>query len=196
MDRRAGRNVHFVRGLWLGLGFTVGLCGLFALTAAPAQADGIAGEMASFAVKAIPLLLALIVATWFLEAAILNRFLQRRYWRMFAIAVLINIVSTELGLRFWPHIFRATLPGTGEQIPSGFAFGWKWASLLAFEEHRYGPLAVLFLRSFLITVVEETLLVMLLLRKQFAKIAVATVAANSASYILALLVMYLIFRIG
>ncbi len=100
-----------------------------------------------------------------LEAALMDHFLKLGYRRCFWYAVVANLVSMGLGL-IWYH--------AGGQV------GWKTALI----QGQFRMVAWLLLRSFTITVAEETVVVMLLLRKQrdFETTIKAVLAANAGSY--------------
>jgi hypothetical protein len=104
-------------------------------------------------------------AVCFLEASLMDRFLKLGYRRCFWYAVVANLVSMGLGL-IWYH--------------AGGGVGWKTALI----HGEFGIVAWLLLRSFIITLAEETVVVMLLLRKQrdFETALKAVLAANAGSY--------------
>ena len=104
-------------------------------------------------------------AVCLLEASLMDRFLKLGYRRCFWYAVVANLVSMGLGMIWYQ---------------AGGRVGWKTALI----HGEFGMVAWLLLRSFIITVAEETVLVMLLLRKQrdFETTVKAVLAANAASY--------------
>jgi hypothetical protein len=147
---------------------------LMVLAVAPAYADNVvAGLAAAFEhVANIYLTLAVFnVVSWFIEAWILNRYLRLGYWKLFGLSALVNIVSTALGLRFWPSVF-------GRE-------GWKTA--IVFGDWRM--LGALFLRSFVLTVAEEGLILMAILRRRVRAIVIGVVVANLVTYVLAAIIM-------
>ena len=115
--------------------------------------------------------------TWLVEAAILNAFLRRGYWNCFGYAAAANIVSTVVGAVWF---FVATQEGTAT------AKGWK----MAFVDATYAKVAVLMLRSYIVTVAEETVVVALVARLRDIRIPLkAVAAANAVSYALTLLAL-------
>jgi len=107
------------------------------------------------------------VAVCLLEASLMDRFLKLGYRRCFGYAVVANLVSMGLGLIWYE---------------AGGRVGWKTALI----QGEFGMVAWLLLRSFIITLAEETVVVMLLLRKQrdFETTFKAVLAANAGSYAL------------
>jgi hypothetical protein len=105
--------------------------------------------------------------TCFLEGYIMNLFLKLGYRRCFWYAVVANLVSMGLGL-IWYY--------------AGGQTGWK----TALRHGEFGAVALLLARSFIITIAEETVVVVLLLRKQrdFETAFKAVAAMNAASYAL------------
>ena len=103
--------------------------------------------------------------TFFLEGYIMNLFLKLGYRRCFWYAVVANLVSMGLGL-IWYY--------GGEQV------GWKTAMI----HGEFARVGLLLARSFVITVAEEMVVVVLLVRKQrdFGTVFKAVVAMNAASY--------------
>lgn len=100
-----------------------------------------------------------------LEAALMDRFLKLGYRRCFWYAVVANLVSMGLGMIWYQ---------------AGGRVGWKTALI----QGEFGMVTWLLFRSFIITVAEETVVVMLVLRKQrdFETTIKAVLAANAASY--------------
>jgi hypothetical protein len=105
--------------------------------------------------------------TCFLEGYIMNLFLKLGYRRCFWYAVVANLVSMGLGL-IWYY--------------AGVQVGWK--AVLMYGE--FGTVALLLACSFVITVAEETVVVVLMVRKQrdFETTFKAVAAANAVSYAL------------
>ncbi len=108
---------------------------------------------------------ALTVVVCLLEAWVMDRFLRLGFRRCFWLAVAANLVSMLLGL-VWYH--------AGGQV------GWKTALV----HGEFGAVAWLLLRSFVITVAEETVVIMFVLRRQrdFETAFKAVAWANAASY--------------
>jgi len=149
-----------------------------ALAAAPAVADDLNVGMMSFALGMYALVgIAFGLATWVIEAAVLNHFLKLGYFRCFVYAVVANFVSFLLGMA-WASVLREP--------------GWKKA-VMAGEMNR---VALLFLRSFAATVVEEGALIVLLVGKQRrARVTLgAVVAANAVTYMIGAVVMFALAR--
>ena len=115
--------------------------------------------------------------TWLVEAAVLNAFLKRGYWNCFGYAAAANIVSTVVGaIWFW----AATQEGTAT------AKGWK----MAFVDAASAKVAILMLRSYIVTVAEETVVVALVARlKDIRTPLKAVAAANGVSYALTFLAL-------
>jgi hypothetical protein len=150
--------------VWLGAA-----AGLSVLAAAPARANDIIfgdiGLMLGF-LAALPIYS---VATWLIEAGVLSAFFRMGYWQCVGYAAAANIVSTGVGL-LW-------------MMSSG---GGGWKIELARRQLPVDRLAVLFIRSFLVTVAVETIVVMSMLRKEvdFRTGLKAVASANAVSYAL------------
>ncbi|MCX6377523.1 MAG: hypothetical protein NTU88_16060 [Armatimonadetes bacterium] len=114
------------------------------------------------------------ISTFIIEGIILQMLLQRGWGRSFALATVANIVSATIGL-MW-YLAQGVSPG-----------GWKEA--LAMGSH--DRLALLFARSYLITVAEETVVIGLMLGKsvQFKTTFKAVVITNLISYVLTAFLM-------
>ena len=165
------------------------LCGvsfaLLVLTAGPARANdgwflnpGAAERLGHLlTVVLIGWLAAYSPFTWLVEAAVLNAFLKRGYWNCFGYAAAANTVSTAVGaIWFW----AATQEGTAT------AKGWK----MAFVDATYAKVAILMVRSYIVTVAEETVVVALVARLKDIRISLkAVAAANAVSYALTLLAL-------
>jgi hypothetical protein len=137
-----------------------------AWAAAPAFADDQLGaQMWTLALGLVFVVIPFSIATWFIEAAVLNYILELGYWRCFVYSLLANLATFFLGL-IW-----AKALGEG---------GWKGAFMLG----QLGRLALLFLRSFVVTVAEEGCIIVLLVGKQRdAKATLgAVLAANALTY--------------
>jgi len=148
---------------------------LLVLVAAAARANDIswAAANSAFSYAVFAFLAAYSPAVWLVEAAILNVFLKRGYWRCLGYAAVANIVSTGIALLWYSNWGQGNW---GQQT------GWKtsWLS---------GPPArtvLLFVRSYLVTVAEESVVVLLMLGKLGnVKTALKSVAAaNAVSYAL------------
>jgi hypothetical protein len=153
-----------------------GFVALLALLPTAAFADDmIAGNLGgalamAFALAAVPAVAAVAaftVVVCLLEASLMDRFLKLGYRRCFWYAVVANLVSMGLGLIWYQ---------AGGQV------GWKTAMI----QGEFGMVAWLLLRSFVITIAEEAVVVALLLRKRrdFETTIKAVLAANAASYAL------------
>jgi len=146
---------------------------LLVLLPAAAQADDmIGGNLESLgeallmaAVAAVAAVLAFTAVACLLEGYVMNLFLKLGYRRCFWYAVVANLVSMGLGL-IWYY--------------AGGEVGWKTALV----HGEFGRVALLMARSFVITLAEETVVVVLLVRKQrdFQATLKAMIAANAASY--------------
>ena len=150
---------------------------LVLLAAIPAYSDNVASAIGAAFDHYANIYLTLLVfnvVSWFIEAAILNHYLRLGYWKLFGLSALVNVVSTALGLEFWPLVFR------GE--------GWKAAIVMGSLDR----LAVLFLRSFVLTVAEEALILALALRRRVRAIILAVVLANLVTYALAAIIMFIV----
>jgi hypothetical protein len=143
---------------------------LLLLAAAAARANDISWEaanrVAGYAVFAF--LAAYSPAVWLVEAAILNIFLERGYWRCLGYAAVANIVSTGIALLWYYNWGQET--------------GWK----MSLVDGPPGRTGALFVRSYLVTVAEETVVVLLMLGKLGnVRTALKSVAAaNAVSYAL------------
>lgn len=133
------------------------------LTTAPASANDMGGAVGLF--FSLAAFFVYSVLTWPIEGAILSRFLKVGFWRCLGCAIVANVVSTGLGL-VWMEIW-----GRG---------GWK----VALWNHDYDAFALLLVRSFLITLVEEGIILSLLLRKRrdTRMILKAATWANAITY--------------
>ena len=141
------------------------------LAVSPASADDM--MMASGVLEAMGWAFIIwIGATLFIEAWILNAFLKLGYRRALAYSVLANLASALLSL-LWAGMFREG--------------GWKIALL----SHEWGTLARLLVRSYVVTVAEEGMVVALLMRnrRSIGTVLAAVALANLASYAL-IAVMY------
>ncbi len=150
---------------------------LLVLAVAPAYADNVVSGLAVAFEHVANIYLTLLVfnvVSWFIEAWILNRYLRLGYWKLFGLSALVNIVSTALGLRLWPSVL-------GRE-------GWKTA--MVFGDLRM--LGVLFLRSFVLTVAEEGLILMAILRRRVRAIVIGVVVANLVTYVLAAIIMLIV----
>jgi hypothetical protein len=105
------------------------------------------------------------------EAGVFNAILKLGYRRCLQLSLAANTASTLIGL-------VCGFAGMGE--------GWKSAWLLIGEKPDYPHIAALLLRSFLVTVTVETLVLLRLLRKarEPGRTLQAAVAANVVSYAL------------
>jgi len=119
-------------------------------------------------------IIAYAIATFVIEGIILQMLLQQGWGRSFALAAAANIVSAGIGL-IW-YVAQGGYPG-----------GWK----TAFAEGEHDRLALLFVRSYLITVAEETVVIGLALANlvQFRKVFKAVVITNLVSYVLTAFLM-------
>jgi len=108
-----------------------------------------------------------------LEAGILKLFLKVGYLRCLWYAVAANVVSAMIGILWMVY--------ANEQG------GWKWAIWY----HEMGRLSLLLVRSFLVTVAEETVVVLLMVRNWAGAGLVfrAVAAANVVSYALSAAIM-------
>ena len=120
---------------------------------------------AAAALAAVAGVVAFTAVVCLLEASLMDRFLKFGYRRCFWYAVVANLVSMGLGA-IWYY--------AGGQV------GWKTALI----QGEFGMVAWLLLRSFTITVAEEAVVVMLLVRRQrdVETTFKAVLAANAASY--------------
>jgi len=116
-------------------------------------------------VTAVAAVAAFMAAACLVEGYVMNLFLKLGYRRCFWYAVVANLVSSGLGL-IWYY--------AGGQV------GWKTAMI----HGQFGTVALLMARSFVITVAEETVVIVLLLRKErgFEAAFKAVAAMNAASY--------------
>jgi hypothetical protein len=139
------------------------------LLAVPAFADGVAAEFDIYATVVIPF----IIATWFIEAAVLNYILKLGYRRCFSYSLIANLASFFLGL-IWVGVL-------GEA-------GWKEALI----HGEVGRARLLLLRSFVVTVAEEGLIILLLVGKQRDNKATlaAVPAANALTYAIGAPLLY------
>jgi hypothetical protein len=156
-----------------------GLTGVLLLvfTASAARADDMmmltnAGLNALATNLAILFLVAYGPGVWAVEAAILKFLAPLGYWKWFMYSTVANIVSTAISLLWY---FR------GEQQ------GWKTALLTG------SPLLILFLRSYLVTVAEETVVIALLIgsRSTFRRTLGWVAAANALTYLIGLVVVWI-----
>ena len=142
----------------------------------PARANDINWGAASDAIGHIimSVFIAYAVATFVVEGIILNMLLKQGWGRSFALATFANLVSAGIGL-MWFHA-QGGEPG-----------GWKQAFVMG----SYDRLALLFVRSYLITVAEETVVIGLALANivQFRKVFKAVVVMNLVSYVLTAFLM-------
>ncbi len=153
----------------------LGAAALLTLLASAGYADGPLGNIAFggfLVIFAIPILLFLTLGVSLLEGYVMDRVLHLGYRRCFWYAVAANVVSTVLGT-VWYF--------------AGGETGWK----TALAQGEFDRVRVLFARSFVITLAEETVVVALLARKQrgAGDVFLAMVAANVASYVLLLLLI-------
>ena len=160
------------------------------LASSPALADDM--FLASGFLEAIGLMFIIwIGVTLFVEALILNAFLKLGYsepggpgsfglgyLRALGYSFVANLVSALLSW-LWAGLFQEG--------------GWKVA-LLA---HQWGPLARLFIRSYVVTTAEEGMVVALLVRnrRSIGTVFTAVCVANLASYVL-IAVIYLVITGG
>ena len=175
------------RLLWLAA-----LSGLVVLAAVPAVADDVAVHLGTAILRAVaPFLLALavlltslyIASIVFVEAAALNAFLSLGYWRSFRYSFLVNMLSFLIGVLWYAATRAASGPGH-EYI------GWK----TAFAGDASVTLVLwLLIRSFLVTVLAEALLLIGLLSRErrSGDIFAGLVFANVLSYGLSVVVMAL-----
>jgi hypothetical protein len=156
---RRGRRQWLI---WVGAA-----AGLFVLAAAPARANDMSFEAIGLALGFLAAFPIYSVATWLIEAGVLNAFFRVGYWECVWYAAAANVVSTGVGL-LW-------LSASGGK-------GWK----MALASGQLDRLALLLVRSFLVTVAIETMVVMLMVRKWMdARTALKAVAtANGVSYAL------------
>ena len=156
---------------------------LSAAGVSPAHADPLGGMWAGdamgsgllfAALGALAVFLACVAVVLLVEAKILNLFLKTGFWRCLGYSTPANVASGVVG---WLWRMAA---GTG---------GWK----LAVVHHEWNTLAVLFVRSYLVAVAVEGLIVVLMVGKRAdAKTVIKAVAwANAASYVLAMPFLYL-----
>jgi len=165
------------RKAWPGRWSTPCVGMLVLLAVRPAYSDNVvSGIVAAFEHVANIYLTLLVfnVVSWFIEAGILRYYLRLGYWKLFGLSALVNVVSTALGLEFWPLVF-------GQE-------GWKTAIALGLLD----KLAALFLRSFVITIAEEALILVLALRRRVRAIVIAVVVANLLTYVLAAIIMFFV----
>jgi hypothetical protein len=143
--------------------------------AAPALADPFSAEMMVTGLIALIVVIPFSIATWFIEAAVLNYILKLDYSLAFTYSLVANLVSFFLGL-IWASVL-------GES-------GWK----AAFMFGQLDRMALLFLRSFVVTVAEEGLIILLLVGKgRDNKTTLgAVLAANAVSYAIGAPVMYVL----
>jgi len=173
------RTIHKARGSVRGTlaCLAAGIPALLIFPACAARADGIVSGL--WSINLIPIFVAAIAAygpgVWLVEAYVLQRFLGLRYWRCFLYATVANIVSTGIGM-LW--LFAGSE-----------GYGWKTAWFRDDVDH----LAALFVRSFLVSVAEETVVVALFLvgRAGFVRVMWAVAAANGVTYIGALVLLVL-----
>ena len=170
MGRQGGDSVSRAARQQSVIYIVGGVAALLVLAAAAARANDISwnyfNPLAIYAVFA--LYVAYSPAVWLIEAAILNVFLKRGYWRCLGYAAVANIVSTGIALLWYGHWGQNT--------------GWKTSWL----EGPPGRVVPLFVRSYLVTVAEESVVVLLMLGKLGnVKTALKSVAAaNAVSYAL------------
>lgn len=112
---------------------------------------------------------------WVVEAAVLQRLIPLPFRQWLLYSAIANIVSSAISLLWYFGLDHS------EQ-------GWK-TSLLA-----KSPFLILFVRSFLVTVAEETVVVALFLgtRATFRRGLGAVVAANGVTYAIGLVILLLI----
>jgi hypothetical protein len=151
------------------------LVGMLMLAAvAPAHADDFFAGLGAALDHVANIYLTLLVfnvVSWFIEAWILNRYLRVGYWKLFGLSALVNIVSTALGFFHWKLLL-------------GFE-GWKTAIVYG----DWGRVGILFLRSFVITVAEEGLILMAIVRGRARAVWRGVLAANLVTYVLAAIIM-------
>jgi len=183
IGERAGGACRPAVSIALGV---VALLSAALLAVTPASADDM--FMASGVSEAMGLAFFIwIGVTLFIEAWILNAFLKLGYPepgippsyglgypRALAYSILANLASALLSL-LWAGMFREG--------------GWKIALL----SHEWGTLARLLVRSYVVTVAEEGMVVALLMRnrRSIGTVFTAVAVANLASYAL-IAVMYLL----
>jgi hypothetical protein len=111
------------------------------------------------------------------EAWVLNRFLQVGYKKTLGYSALINLASWGVSLG-WEALAR---------VLGGASGGWK----TALARGEFSGLAFLFVRSLVVAIVIEGVVLLLMLGRKFEakKIIGAVAAANGASYVVNLLVM-------
>ena len=136
--------------------------------------DGLGTALLVLALGALVVFLAYVAVVILVEAKILNLFLKVGFGRCLGYSTLANVASGVVGL-----LWRM----------AGQTGGWK----LAVVHHQWNTLGVLFVRSYLVAVAVEGLIVLLMLRKQAdEKTAIKAVAwANAASYVLSVPFLYL-----
>ena len=151
---------------------------LLAAGFSPAHADPIGGMWAGeamgsgllfAALGALAVFLGYVAVVVLVEAKILNLFLKTGFRRCVGYSTLANVASGVVGL-----LWRIAAQ-TG---------GWK----LAVVGHQWNRLGVLFVRSYLVAVAVEGLIVLLMVGKRYdAKTVIKAMAwANAASYVLAM----------
>lgn len=158
---------------------------LVSLIVGPAHADAIAAGLAAgfaegvalfFLVVLGPILIPFYAAVIaFIEAYGLNVVLNLGYRRCFKYAFLANIVSTSVGFLWYTAVWLA----------GGEATGWK-TSIRAYwaGDAGVGVFILLFVRSLVVSVAAETLVLFLGLRRERATWSIFTAAsfANALSY--------------
>jgi len=154
---------------------------LLAAGFSPAHADPIGGMMAGLgaalffgALAVLAVFLAYVAVVLLVEAKILNLFLKVGFRRCLGYSTLANVASGVVGW-LWSAAAR-----TG---------GWK----LAIVHHQWNTLGVLFVRSYLVAVAVEGLIVLLMVGKRAdARTVIKAVAwANAASYVLSVPVLFM-----
>lgn len=146
------------------------------LPSAPACAnDGwwFAGGLSAAGEAILAVVAASVIATFIIEGIILQMLLKQGWGRSFGFAIVANIVSAGIGL-MW-YVAQGGYPG-----------GWK----TAFAMREYDRVAFLFLRSYLITVAEETVVIGLTLGKSlpfkttFKAVAIMNLISYALTFIL------------
>ena len=156
---------------------------LTAAAVSPAGADPLGGmwtgeafgrALLIIAVAALAVFLVYVALVLLIEAKILNLCLKAGFRRCLGYATLANVISGAVG---WLWAVAAQTRG------------WKAAVM----GHEWNELGVLFVRSYLVALAVEGLIVLLMVGKQAdAKTVLKAVAwANAASYVLAMPFLYL-----
>lgn len=153
---------------WKLAGFL--FCGtLLCITPARANDINFGAGLTAWGEVMTSVIIAYAVSTFIIEGILLNMLLKQGWGRSFALATVANIVSATIGLMWYV-------------AQGGFPGGWKEA----FAMGSHNRLALLFVRSYLITVAEETVVVGLMLGKsvQFKTTFKAVAITNLISYVL------------